>query len=115
MCQDFFFSSHCVPGGVALAATVSEVVPRGAPVLQDVYATMGVRQFLADIEQHAVHRQDEAGVVVAASVTELRVGERLPVARDGVRVAGAGREFELGDGRIRNDLQRFQRGDRPPL
>ena len=95
----------CVPGGVALAAAVSEVVPRRAPVLQDVHATVGVRQFLADIEQYAVHRQDEAGVVVAASVTELRVSERLPVASDGVRVIGAGREFELGDGRIGNDLQ----------
>ena len=105
----------CVPGGVALAATISEVVPRRASVLQDVHAAVGVRQFLADIEQYAVHRQNEAGVVVATSIKELRVGERLPVASDGVRVVGASRKFELGDRRVRDDLQRFQRGDRPPL
>ena len=75
---------------------------------------MGVRQLPGNIEQHPVHCQNEAGVVVAASVTVLRVAERPPVASNGGMIVGADRKLKPGDGRVGEDLQWFQRGDGSP-
>ena len=66
VCARNFFGNYPdevrVPGAVTLAGAVCEVVPCRAAVLEEVHPAMGVRQLLGHIEQHPVHRQDEARV-----------------------------------------------------